>query len=56
MDRIPEEDEQSVIEEQGYSFQILEVENKTIKWVKVRKKLEPPAEESGDQEDTAERE
>ena len=35
LDRIPEEDEDTVIEENGYSFQILEVENKTIKWVKV---------------------
>lgn len=56
MDRIPEEDEQSIIEEQGYSFQILEVENKTIKWVKVTKTPEPPAAEDGEQEDTAERE
>lgn len=44
LDRIPEEDEHSVIEEQGYAFRILAVENKTIKWVKVTRL---PREESG---------
>lgn len=50
LDRIPEEDEQTIIEEKGYSFQIMEVENKTIKWVKVTRL--PKAEEQ-EKEDTA---
>ena len=43
LDRIPGENEHSTIEEQGYSFQILEVENKTIRWVRVARMF--PAEE-----------
>lgn len=35
LDRIPEEGDKTVIKVHGYSFQIMEVENKTIKWVKV---------------------
>lgn len=64
LDRIPEDDEHSIIKEQGYSFQIMEVENKTIKWVKVTRL---PETEDGDthttdvtseliKEDTAEKE
>lgn len=43
LDRIPEEDEDTVIEEQGYSFQILEVDNKTIKWVRVSRLPDRPS-------------
>lgn len=48
LDRIPEEDEQTIIEEKGYSFQIMEVENKTIKWVKVTKLSETEENENKD--------
>ena len=62
LDRIPEEDDHTVIEDKGYSFQILEVENKTIKWVKVtrlpekeeEKKTDPDSDQK--KEVTAERE
>lgn len=64
LDRIPEEDDQTMIQVKGYSFQIMEVENKTIKWVKVTKL--PETEENAKnnivstekrlQEDTTERE
>ena len=62
LDRIPEEDEHTIIEENGYSFQILEVENKTIKWVKVTRLPEREDEKKDDlpadhkKEVTAERE
>ena len=62
LDRIPEEDEHTIIEENGYSFQILEVENKTIKWVKVTRLPEREDEKRDDlpadhkKEVTAERE
>ena len=48
LDRIPGENEHSTIEEQGYSFQILEVENKTIRWVRVARMF--PAEEVSQEE------
>ena len=35
LDRIPEEDEHSIVEEQNWLFEIQQVENKTIRWVKV---------------------
>lgn len=54
LDRIPEEDEHSVIPEQGYSFRILEVENKTIKWVKVSRI--PDEEAQKDSQDGKEKE
>ncbi len=37
LDRIPEDTEKSVIEEQGWSFAITEVRNKTIRWIKVKR-------------------
>lgn len=52
LDRIPEEDEHSIIQEQGYDFRILEVENKTIKWVKVTRLPEEGSD--GQNQDTGE--
>ncbi|MDD3797317.1 MAG: transporter associated domain-containing protein [Lachnospiraceae bacterium] len=56
MDRIPEEDEHSVIEEKGYSFQILEVDNKTIKWVKVTRLPETEVKDKQESEQKADQE
>lgn len=46
LDHIPEEGEHSVIEEQGFSFRIEEVESKTIRWVRVMRKS--PEDETGE--------
>lgn len=60
LDHIPEEDEHTVIEEDGYSFRIMEVENKTIKWVEVTRLLQeenaPANSTDNEKEITAERE
>ncbi|MDO4452887.1 MAG: hemolysin family protein [Eubacteriales bacterium] len=49
LDKVPEEDEHSEIQEKGYSFQILSVANKIIDKVKVTKL---PQEEKADKEET----
>lgn len=46
LDRIPEEGDQTIIKVHGYSFQIMEVENKTIKWVNVTKLPDTEEEET----------
>ena len=43
LDKIPAEDEKSVIEDMGYSFQILSVERKKIQRARIRKLLENTA-------------
>lgn len=49
LDRIPQEDDHSTICAKGFSFRIMEVENKTIKWVKVtRIQEELPPEQAED--------
>ena len=49
LDKVPEEDEHSEIQEKGYSFQILSVANKIIDKVKVTKL---PQEDEADKEET----
>jgi CBS domain containing-hemolysin-like protein len=43
LDKIPAEDEKSVIEDMGYSFQILSVARKKIQRARIRKLLENTA-------------